>query len=147
MKKVVRLTESDLTRIVRRVINESLKKGEAHKNPQKNPLRKLASELKSKDIDSKLSGINLDFIVVYNNDGEDLQVTINDKGQYIIQPRSAKNKEDRVLLKTSESYSGSFEDNLERGIDRVISFFKRHMDEKKSKSSNEYRPFHSYRRN
>lgn len=126
MKKIIRLTESDLTRIVRRVIKEN----KIFKDMPKNPLRKLEREIeKIEKVKSKLSGINLDFIRVETPD-EELQVTINKKGQYIIQPRSARNEDDKVLLKTAESYSGSFEDNLERGIDRVISFFKRRVNKK-----------------
>jgi hypothetical protein len=126
MKKIIRLTESDLTRIVRRVIQEN----KISKDMPKNPLRKLEKEIeKIEKVKSKLSGINLDFIRVETPD-EELQVTINKKGQYIVQPRSARNEDDKVLLKTTESYSGSFEDNLERGIDRVISFFKRRVNKK-----------------
>jgi hypothetical protein len=126
MKKIIRLTESDLTRIVRRVIQEN----KIFKDMPKNPLRKLEREIeKIEKVKSKLSGINLDFIKVETPD-EELQVTINKKGQYIVQPRSARNEDDKVLLKTAESYSGSFEDNLERGIDRVISFFKRRVNKK-----------------
>jgi hypothetical protein len=120
------LNEMDIRRIVRRVIKEN----KIFKDMPKNPLRKLEREIeKIEKVKSKLSGINLDFIRVETPD-EELQVTINKKGQYIIQPRSARNEDDKVLLKTAESYSGSFEDNLERGIDRVISFFKRRVNKK-----------------
>lgn len=138
MKKIIRLTESDLTRIVRRVIQEN----KIYKDMPKNPLRKLEREIeKIEKVKSKLSGINLDFIRVETPD-EELQVTINKKGQYIVQPRSARNEDDKVLLKTPESYSGKFEDNLERGIDHVISFFKRLVDKKKGGFPYEYRPSH-----
>lgn len=143
MKKIIRITESDLTRIVKRVIQEDRDKKIVHsKDMPKNPLRKLERELSKRGYDSKLSGIDLDFITIKRDDEEDLQVTINDKGQYIVQPRSAKNEDDKVLLKTVKRFSGSFEDTLESGIDHVISFLKRRDKKKDGGFPEEYRPSH-----
>jgi len=141
MKKIIRLTESELIRVVKSIIKESPFGRRYSEDLPKNPLRKLELKLKSEGIEAKLSGINLDFITV-KKPGEDLQIIINDEGRYIIQPRSARDEEDRVLLKTPKSYSGSIEDTLERGIDYVISFFKRRMDKKKGGFPDEYRPSH-----
>jgi len=144
MKKIVRLTESDLTRIVKRVIQEDKEKFKAYygNDMPKNPLRKLEREISKKGYDSKLSGINLDFIKISLPNEEDLQVTVNDKGQYIVQPRSARNEDDRVLLKTPQRHSGSFEDTLESGIDHVISFLNRKTKKKDGGFPEEYRPSH-----
>jgi hypothetical protein len=142
MKKIIRLTESDLTRIVKRVIQEDKSKMSHSKDMPKNPLRKLERELSKAGHNSKLSVINLDFITIKRDDEEDLQVTVNDKGQCIVQPRSAKNEKDRVLLKTTQRHSGVFEDTLESGIDHVISFLKRRDKKKDGGFPEEYRPSH-----
>ena len=143
MKKIIRLTERDLTRIVKRVIQEDKEKFKTYygNDMPKNPLRKLEKEISKAGYDSKLSGINLDFIKISLPNEEDLQVTVNDKGQYIVQPRSARNEEDRVLLKTAQRYSGVFEDTLEAGIDHVISFLNR-KTKKKDGFPEEDRPSH-----
>ena len=144
MRRTNRLTERDLRRIVKRVIQEDREKSKTYygNDMPKNPLRKLEKEISKKGYDSKLSGINLDFIKISLPDEEDLQVTVNDKGQYIVQPRSARNEEDRVLLKTPQRFSGSFEDTLESGIDYVISFLNRKTKKKDGGFPEEYRPSH-----
>jgi hypothetical protein len=141
MKKIIRLTESELIRVVKTIIKESPFGRSYSGDLPKNPLRKLELTLKSEGIDAKLSGINFDFITV-KKPGEDLQIIVNEEGRYIIQPRSARDEEDKVLLKTPKSYSGHFEDNLDRGIDYVISFLKRSMDKKRGGFPDEYRPSH-----
>jgi len=143
MKKIIRLTERDLTRIVKRVIQEDKEKFKTYygNDMPKNPLRKLEREISKAGYDSKLSGINYDFIKISLPNEEDLQVTVNDKGQYIVQPRSARNEDDKVLLKTVKRFNGSFEDNLESGINHVISFLRR-RDDKKDGFPEEYRPSH-----
>ena len=118
MKKIIRLTERDLTRIVKLVLKEDIEKHKRYlgNDMPKNPLKDLEKKISKEGYDSKISGINLDFIKISLPNEEDLQVTVNDNGQYIVQPRSARNEDDRVLLKTPQSYSESFEDTLESGI-------------------------------
>lgn len=105
MKKIIRLTENDLTRIVKRVINEN----------KRGPLAKVADELKSKGHEAKLSGINFDFILV-KKPGDDLEVTVNDEGQLILTSRTTGKK----ILTTSKGRDWSKEQNTEIGIQQVL---------------------------
>jgi hypothetical protein len=142
MKKIIRLTESDLTRIVRRVIKEN--------NNSFEPdvfyfgLRKLARELQSAGYDAKHTGINMDFVTVVIPKQEDLQITLNDEGQFVVQPRSAKHRDDKVLYKSIKTYKGEFADNLESGIKDIISYFNFESKKDDWKLKPGPRPFHRY---
>lgn len=90
----------------------------------KNDLKKLEGELKSAGHDAKLSGINLDFILVKTPNKGELQVVTNDEGQYVVQPRNASNIKDKVEFgPTTKSSSGEKEDNLATGIKYVVNYF------------------------
>ncbi len=90
----------------------------------KNDLKKLEGELKSAGHDAKLSGINLDFILVKTPNKGELQVVTNDEGQYVVQPRNASNIKDKVEFgPTTKSSTGEKEDNLATGIKYVVNYF------------------------
>ena len=123
MKKIIKLTERDLEKIVKQVIIESENQVFKYRDVPPNNLRKLEKELINNGIDAKISGLMNDFIEV-RKPGEDLQITVNSDGRYVIQPRRARSKDDQVLFVSVPKHNGTFEDNLEVGIRSVLSFFK-----------------------
>lgn len=123
MKKIIKLTERDLQKIVNRVIRESENRVQNFRDMPSNNLQKLEKELIKNGIDAKLSGLMYDFILVKRT-GEDLQIVVNPEGRYVIQPRSAISMDDKVLFVSVPKYKGDFKDNLEVGINSVLSFFR-----------------------
>lgn len=123
MEKIIKLTERDLQKIVKRVIEESENQVVKYTDVPPNNLRELEKNLIENGIDAKLSGLMYDFIVV-RKPGEDLQITVNEEGRYVIQPRRARSKDDRVMFVSVPKHNGTFKDNLEVGIRSVLSFFK-----------------------
>jgi len=92
--------------------------------PKKNDLRKLEGELINAGHDAKLSGIDLNFILVKTPSGKELQVVVNDEGQYVVQPRDAGTITDKVEFgPTTKSSSGEKEANLDTGIKYVVNYF------------------------
>jgi hypothetical protein len=145
MKRIVRLTESDLTRIVKRVIKENNRNNNSFEpDVFYFGLRKLARELQNAGYNAKHTGINMDFITVVIPKQEDLQITLNDEGQFVVQPRSAKHRDDKVLYKSIKTYKGEFADNLESGIKDIISYFNFESKKDDWKLKPGPRPFHKY---
>jgi hypothetical protein len=122
-KKAMSGDSTDLTLFLAGVF-EGKEIGKYEGDLPKNDLRKLEGELKSAGHDAKLSGINLDFIRVITPNKGELQVVINDEGQYVVQPRSARTITDKVEFgPTTKSSSGERKDNLDTGIKYVVDYF------------------------
>jgi len=121
MKKIIRLTESDLTRIVKRVIREN---NRISKDLPKNPLDLMARTLKKNDIKYNWP-LNKDWL---NIEDTDYRIYLNDDGTYKVQDNSAKHKEDKIRY-TSPKFGLKDKQNPERnttdGVDNVVHWLKR----------------------
>ena len=120
MKKIVRLTENDLLKMVSRIINETKHSNEVPKNP----LNLIARTLKKNDIEYSWP-LNKDWL---NIDDTDYRIYINDDGTYKVQDTNAKHKEDKIRY-TSPKFGHKENQTPERnstdGVDHVVNWLKK----------------------
>jgi hypothetical protein len=120
MKKIVRLTESDLTNIVERVIKET----KHSKDVPKNDLNLMVKELRKNEIGYGWS-LNKNWL---NITGTDYRIYLNDNGTYRVQDANAKHREDKIHY-TSPKFGPTEKQTPERntsdGAEHVVNWLKK----------------------
>jgi hypothetical protein len=117
MKKVIKLTESDLTRIVKRVIKEN-------NNVVKPPLNLVARQLRKNDIEYYWS-LNKDFIQIEDSK---YRIYVNDNGTFRVQDNDAGNEGDKIYYKTpifGNEQNQSPDHNSYKGSEDVVDWLQR----------------------
>ena len=120
MKKIVKLTENDLLKMVNRIINETKHSNEVPKNP----LNLMARTLKKNDIEYSWP-LNKDWL---NIDDTDYRIYINDDGTYKVQDTNAKHKEDKIRYtspKFGHKENQTSERNSTDSVDHVVNWLKK----------------------